>query len=87
MTLYTATKPTPDNPRAPGYSLAQLIEPARGFSDKPKIRAERYIRHGTSSPADVALACFERWGLMRRGLTVRCLPVTARDLGMTRIPA
>jgi len=26
-------------------------------------------------------------GLMRKGLAVRCLPVTAQDLGMVELPA
>ena len=73
------------DPIAPGYSLAQLVRPARNYRDKPRVVAERYIRHGATNAHDTAIACFKQWGLMRKGLAVRCLPVTVRDLGMQPI--
>ena len=74
------------NPIAPGYKLAQLIRPARRLKDKPHVVAERYIRHDRLEAHKVALACFERWGLMRKGLRIVCKPVTVRDLGMGALP-
>lgn len=76
-----------NNPIAPGYKLAQLVRPSRKIGEQPVILAERYIRHEQMEPHEVAVRCFERWGLMRKGLAVRCKPVTAQDLGMVELPA
>lgn len=87
MSIYTATRPTPDNPMVPGVKLAQLVRPARGLSDQPHVKAEKLICHNRMDAHEVARACFERWGLMRKGLAIVVKPVTARDLGMVELPA
>ena len=86
MSIYTTTKPTPDNPVAEGYALAQLVRPASHRRDTPTVQAERFIRHGRRDAHEVAAECFRQWGLLRKGLAIRCLAVTVRDLGLEATP-
>lgn len=76
--IYTATKPTPDNPLVDGRFLATLVYlPLQGperVIDHAYIRAEH-------DPHATARKCFDNPGPRYR---IRIRPVTARDLGMTR---
>lgn len=81
MNIYTATQPTPDNPRVDGHFLATLVfQPLQG---PERIVDQAYI-HAQHDPHGTARA---RFGNPKGRYKVRVRPVTARDLGMTRIPA
>lgn len=77
---YTATKPTPNNPRVDNRFLVTLLYtplqgPARVI-DHAYIRA-KHDPHGTARA---------RFGNPKGRYKVRVRSVTARDLGMTEIP-
>lgn len=85
MTLYTATNPTPDNPRVEGRFLAMLAYvPPNGLG--PERVIDRAYIHAKHDPHATARARFGKLGNLGGRYKIRIRPVTARDLGMTRIP-
>lgn len=78
---FTASTPTPDDPHVDHCYLATLVRPIRGGKDR--IIDTAYIR----AEHDPHATARERFGNPGPRYKVRVRPVTARDLGMTRIPA
>lgn len=78
---FTASDATPDNPHVDHCYFAMLVRPLGDGTvriiDTAYIRAE-HDPHATAR---------ERFGNPSSRYKVRVRPVTARDLGMTRIPA
>lgn len=82
MSIYTATDPTPENPIVEGRFLATLVY--RPLQGPERIINRRFIsaQHDPHATAREAFG-----GVSGRRYRIRIKAVTARDLGMTRIPA